>query len=508
MLLALMLWPVSLSAGPVFERVDAPNHIYAGGWEHFVGGGVAVFDCDGDHLPELFVAGGTNPARLLRNRTDEAGTLAFSENTPETLALKGVTGAYPVDLDGDGILDLVTLRVGENAIFRGGADCTFESWRLPGLVQTDAWTTAFSATWEAGRDWPTLAFGNYVDRTDPDGPFEACDSNVLFRHDGQRYGATSLEPGFCPLSALFSDWDRDGRADLRLSNDRHYYVRGGAEQMWVMGSEPRLLSEDDGWIDHELWGMGIASRDLDFDGLPEVFLTSMGDQRLQRLVSRDVPRWEDVPYEMGTTAHRPHVGGDGRPSTGWHVAFGDVQNDGLDDVFIAKGNVDQMPGSAMDDPNSLLIQEIEGKFVEMAEGAGIATMDRSRGAAMVDLDMDGLLDLVVVNRRAPLEVYRNATSEAGNWLSIELRQDLPNTRAVGGFLEIDTGDKVFVREITVGGGHAGGSAGPEHFGLGSVETVRLRVVWPDGIASDWIQVPANQNLTASRDGSHVIVRAY
>ncbi|MFC3119028.1 hypothetical protein ACFOHS_15730 [Jhaorihella thermophila] len=56
-------------AGPLFAPQPAPAHSYDGGWEHFVGGGVAVFDCNGDRLPELFVAGGSNPAQLLVNRS-------------------------------------------------------------------------------------------------------------------------------------------------------------------------------------------------------------------------------------------------------------------------------------------------------------------------------------------------------------------------------------------------------------------------------------------------------
>jgi opacity protein-like surface antigen len=54
-------------ADPVFETVPVPEHIYSGGWEHFVGGGVAQFDCNGDHLPELFVAGGAEKSAFFQN---------------------------------------------------------------------------------------------------------------------------------------------------------------------------------------------------------------------------------------------------------------------------------------------------------------------------------------------------------------------------------------------------------------------------------------------------------
>lgn len=495
-------------AGPLFAPQPAPVHSYDGGWEHFVGGGVAVFDCNGDRLPELFVAGGSNPAQLLVNRSTVGGALRFDASTPAPLAVTGVTGAYPLDIDSDGHLDLVILRAGENLVMRGGADCSFRRWNPPGFNGGDRWTTAFSATWESGRALPTLAFGNYVNRDDPDGPFGTCDDNQLFRPEAGRYRETPLHPGFCALSMLFSDWRRSGRADLRVSNDRHYYVRGGEEQLWAMEPTPRLYSAEEGWRSYALWGMGIASRDLTFDGRPEVFLTSMGDQRLQFFTGGDAPTWEDAPYALGTTAHRPYTGGDGRPSTGWHAAFGDVQNDGLDDIFVAKGNVQQMPDAAMDDPNNLLVQQPDGRFVEMGDVAGLASLHRARGAALADLNRDGFLDVVVVNRRGPLEIFRNVTAEAGRWLTVALHQPAPNVNAVGAFIELDLGDRIVTREITVGGGHAGGTAGPEHFGLGAVDRARLRVIWPDGAASDWATVRAGQHLDVTQAGEALDIRAY
>ena len=87
---------------------------YGGGTSFDTGGGVAVFDCDGDRLPDVYVAGGANPAALFRNESPTAGALRFSRVADAVTDLTDVTGAYPIDIDADGIVDLAVLRVGES----------------------------------------------------------------------------------------------------------------------------------------------------------------------------------------------------------------------------------------------------------------------------------------------------------------------------------------------------------------------------------------------------------
>ena len=127
-------------------------------------------------------------------------------------------------------------------------------------------------------------------------------------------------------------------------------------------------------------------------------------------------------------------------------------------------------------------------------------MHRSRGASLVDLNADGRLDVVVVNRRAPLEVHENVTEGTGNWLEIDLRQSGVNTRMTGSWIEVRGPDRTWVREMTIGGGHAGGQAGFQHFGLGDLDAVDVRIVAPGGGASAWTRVAGNQRLLAIRAG--------
>src|SRR5262245_58475495 len=95
------------------------DHRYDGGYETFTGGGVAAFDCDEDHDPDLYLAGGAEPAALYRNETPRGGSLAFAPAGDATTDLTGVTGAYPLDIDADGHVDLAVLRVGASRILRG-----------------------------------------------------------------------------------------------------------------------------------------------------------------------------------------------------------------------------------------------------------------------------------------------------------------------------------------------------------------------------------------------------
>ena len=493
----------------VDETADAGiSHTYTGGFQHFVGGGVAAFDCDQDHLPDLYLAGGALPAALYRNVSRPGVDPRFAPAGTAATRLTGVTGAYPLDADGDGLVDIFVMRAGENIWLRGVGDCAFEraneAWGYAGGAD---WTTAFAAHWFDDDAFPTIAVGNYTQPDANGGTFGVCQANQLIRPAGAAGFAAPkpLEPSYCALSMLFTSWRGNGAPDLRISNDRQYYPAGGAEQLWRIGPDTaRAYGVADGWQPLRIWGMAIAHHDVTGDGRPDYYLTSMADNKLRALdpAAGPAPTYADNAFAYGVTAHRPSVGDTTRPSTSWHAEFADVDNDGDADLFVAKGNVEAMAEFAMADPNALLLRDGD-VFTDAAPAAGLASPHRGRGAAVVDLNADGALDVVVVNRNAPAQVWRNA-GVPGNWLALALRQDAANAHGVGAWVEVKTAAATTRRQVTVGGGHAGGQHGWLHFGVGDASSATVTVTWSDGATSTW-QIVTNQHLRLVRGNPHAVV---
>jgi len=503
---------------PLFveEAWTGVDHAYEGSWEFFTGGGVAVLDCDDDGLGDLYFAGGSEPAGLYRNTSDPGGPLSFRRFESDVTDLTEVTGAYAIDIDSDELVDMAVMRRGENVLLRGLGECAFEraneAWGFDG---DDDWSTAFSAKWQAGDALPTLAVGDYLTIVEA-GQTPECDENALFRPRADGFTEPEVIAGHCTLSMLFSDWDRSGDRDLRVSNDRQYYRPGeGEEQLWrVAANAPaRAYTREDGWESLSVFGMGIAGADINDDGYPEYFITTMAGNRLRILADgSDQPTYKDGAYARGLDVAQPFAGDDGLPSTAWHAEWDDVNNDGRLDLYVAKGNVEKMPDHAAADPSNLLIGQPDGTWAEGAIEAGIVHFDRNRGAALVDLNLDGLLDLIEVARAAPVRIWRNAgagtatePAPMGHWLAVELAQDGPNADAIGAWIEVKAETGIQTREVTIGGGHVSGQLGPMHFGLGDVERPGVRVTWPDGEVGEWLPVAADQRIRITRGGGDPVI---
>ena len=313
-----------------------------------------------------------------------------------------------------------------------------------------------------------------------------------------RYAApVALDPGYCTLSMLFSDWSHTGQRDLRVSNDRHYYL-DGEEQLWriAAGQPPTPYTAADGWQPLQIWGMGIASQDLTGDGRPEVFLTSQADNKLQTLAAGAAgPDYQRHRADAASvTAQRPYVGGDVLPSTAWHPEFADVNNDGLSDLLVTKGNVDAQtrPG----DPRSERpVHRQPRRLVRRSGASRRGSSTTSAPAARRSSTSTSTACSTWSSSTGGPTSRCGATSGAGTrarpsrWAtgstcgcSSRRRTSMPSARGS----TCGPATRTTTREVTVGGGHVSGELGWLHSGLGSADhaEVRVRVARRHGRAVD------------------------
>jgi hypothetical protein len=131
----------------------------------------------------------------------------------------------------------------------------------------------------------------------------------------------------------------------------------------------------------------------------------------------------------------------------------------------------------------------------------------------VDLNDDGLLDVVVVPRNENVRLWRNvgngsvdAPAPMGHWVAVTVKQEGINDNAIGSWLELRSNGRTQQRELTVGGGHVSGQLAPYHFGLGPLTSADVRVTWPDGEVGPWMTVHADATWVVTRGASEATLQ--
>ena len=124
--------------------------------------------------------------------------------------------------------------------------------------------------------------------------------------------------------------------------------------------------------------------------------------------------------------------------------------------------------------------------------------DEARGASVADFNLDGKLDVLIINRHANVRLFRNVSPKLGHFINLRLDNSGRNHDGIGAWIEVTHHGKVMRREITVGGGHASGQLGFWHFGLGEDPDAFIHVIWPDGTESDWQDIDADKFYVLSK----------
>jgi hypothetical protein len=153
---------------------------------------------------------------------------------------------------------------------------------------------------------------------------------------------------------------------------------------------------------------------------------------------------------------------------------------------------------------NVLLRNRGGALPELVSAGYVAGVDRiedSRGVGILDIDLDGDLDLVVQGVEKPSVLLVNQ-GPAGNYLEVRLRGTRSNRDAIGARIEARVGKRVFLREVTTTGGFISGRSLMCHFGLGDANTVdELTVYWPGSGTTRMKNVRANQRLQIVEPGA-------
>ena len=389
-----------------------------------------MFDADGDGRQDvLFMSGISLPAgapgqssalRLFRN----GGSGTFEDATAKAgLNLQiYAMGAAAGDFDNDGRQDLAVTGVGQSRLFRNAGDGRFvDVTDKAGLGNRTGFST--SALWiDYDRDGLLdLVICNYVRWTPQTDIFCSADGKTKSYCTPEAYpGATSwlyrnlgngtfedvtaksglLDTTSKALGVTMLDFDADGWPDLFVANDTQpnkLYRNRGNGTFQEVGVQAGLAFSEDG---RARAGMGTDAADFDNSGVPSLVVTNFSGEMLG-LYS---------PVRPGVYADRApgsELGKASRLTLGFGCFFFDVDLDGLLDLLVVNGHIDDRVARTgqvnyAESPH-LFHNRGKGQFVDVARevGAGFAAPKVGRGAAFGDVDLDGDLDVLITTNGGP-----------------------------------------------------------------------------------------------------------
>jgi enediyne biosynthesis protein E4 len=492
-------------------------------------GGCAFGDYDGDGLADLYVTnsiprwGHENDkscGRLYRNRgggrfedvTERAGIHACGLGM----------GAYWVDLDGDGRLDLYLTNVGANTVYWNRGDGTFEEGRNTGLEDPLFSVGAAFLDYD-GDGRVDVVVANYLDSTPEwearQPQFElrvpedyAGQPSHLYRNEGNRHftdvtkkAGLAMKPADTKtLSVAALDYDGDGRPDLYFVNDRvgNRLFRNRGD-----GTFEETTAETGAGVlgDRARAGMGLAVGDPWGLGRPALFVTNFGAEPNSLYRNVQGALFEDAGAAAGAASI-------GMSSVRWGTHFADFDNDGWPDLYAVGGHLAPRIVRALGHYKSERAQYVEagdpayrqptvvfhnlggGRFEEWKETGDLAALRMAgRGSAVADIDNDGDLDLFVVDLSGPSRLFENVVGSRKSWIRIEPRIGEDGRTVLGTKVRVTAGGRTQLKEFFVSSSYASGTLTDLHFGLGDAGKADLvEVTWPGGEVQKFPDVAARR----------------
>ena len=468
------------NVAPAMGIVISPNSS-----GHSVGGGVSFLDANGDGLLDILTTTITVPPILFRQ---VSGGFVKDEFAVIPDSPPGVgNGHLIIDFDNDNDDDILLLTADKNVLFRND-DGVFVDVTHSHCPYQNLWSSSAAAGDFDGDGDLDIYIANYI--MDIAFPKHRCAPNELWINDGNgRFVDRAVEWGVegagCSLATAMTDYDNDGDLDIMVANDFGQYTQANVlyrndgpatNGAWTFTD----VSKETGW-DRELYGMGIATSDINDDGWLDYFVTSIGNPAL---LLGGPSGFIDATSSYGANIELSHEGF----QVCWGTSFADFNGDGWLDLLSAGGHIPATGfiANAKVQPHVLLAGGPTLPWTEMPTGWDFPAIENNngRGISLGDYNQDGHVDVALVDAEGMLSLYKNKSTGAVP-LRIRLRATQTHPAAIGARLTATCGDKTRVREQSGGGGFAGSHDPTIRFTfpgncLSPGEPVGLLIRWPSG----------------------------
>lgn len=436
----------------------------------------AIGDLEGDDDLDLFFSEQVETAQLWVND----GNAVFTDGASVAgLALAGlgeVSKSVFWDFDGNGDVDLYINQFADNMHMVNQGDATFvDEARLNGLTGTSQGNSAVPIDYD--RD-------GHLDLYLGQGGWDTSQRHLLLRNEGTgTFRDVTTEAGlggsYAGGGALVADYDLDGDSDL-------YIVHNGANALYSNNGDGTFTELTGIGADDSGLANGADVGDIDGDGDFDIFIAN--DNGPVKMLRNNLR-----PSGSLTFSDMTGLAGVGAiTDNATDASFGDVDNDGDLDLYIAVHDFDGIW------EDHFFLNDGTGRFTDSTPDVGLddSAYRAGEGCGLADLDSDGDLDIVVSCQ--DYAIVENVSQGLGHWLEVELVGTISNRDAIGARAELKSfpSQNVQARERQSAKPRGTQDSPWLHFGIGDDNgPVRVAVWWPRGLYEIFRIDPIDRHVT-------------